>query len=57
METIKTILQQMPRISKAQLEFMLTLFTLLMCLRGRINFCNLAQTENFCLGILPTVTI
>ena len=47
METIKIILQQMPQISKPQLKFMLKLFLLLMCLRGRANFRNLSRYSNY----------
>lgn len=47
METIKTILQQMPQISKPQLKFMLKLFLLLMYLRGRANFRNLSRYSDY----------
>ena len=47
METIKTVLQQMSSITKAQLKFMLVLFPLLMSLRGRVNFRNLSRYSDY----------
>jgi hypothetical protein len=45
METIKTILPQMPQISKPQLKFILELLLLIMCLRGRANFRNFSRED------------
>ena len=47
MKIVETILQQMSSITTPQYKFMLTLFPLLMCLRGRANFRNLSRYGDF----------
>jgi hypothetical protein len=47
METIKTILQQMSKISTPQQKFILKLLSLIMCLRGRANFRNFSRYSDY----------
>jgi hypothetical protein len=47
MKIVETILQQMSSITTPQSKFLLILFPLLMCLRGRSNFRNLSRYSDY----------
>jgi hypothetical protein len=47
MKIVETILQQMSSITTPQRKFILILFPLLMCLRGRLNFRNLSRYGDY----------
>ncbi|SLM29150.1 hypothetical protein MTBBW1_1680062 [Desulfamplus magnetovallimortis] len=46
MRTINRILSQMSKITKHQHKFLLTLFSTIMLLQGRINFRNMGRYSN-----------
>jgi hypothetical protein len=47
MTVVTHILKQMPRIHQPQRKFVLALFAVISCLRGRVNFRNLARYSNY----------
>src|SRR4051812_37173029 len=47
MTVVTHILNQMPRLRQPQRKFMLSLFAVIGCLRGRVNFRNLARYSSY----------
>lgn len=47
MTVVTQILKQMPFIHKPQRKFLLALFAVISCLRGRVNFRNLSRYSNY----------